>query len=75
MTSLQQRYRYAGPMSQRNHADLMQRIDAARREINAAIGANYAENLLYALGRITPTPDDQMPPAETAAGCGEWTGD
>lgn len=73
MTELQQRYAYHGPMSQSNHADLMARVDANRRAINLSVGWNYAEVLLYALGRITPTPDEQMP-AVVATG-GEWTGD
>lgn len=75
MTELQRQYAYSGPMSQTNHADLMARVAAARRQINAALGANYAEVLLYALGRITPTADAEMPRDEVAAGCGEWTGD
>jgi hypothetical protein len=73
MTELQKRYEYHGPMSESNHADLMARINAARREINSAIGANYTEVILFAIGRITPTPDAQMP-AVVATG-GEWTGD
>jgi hypothetical protein len=61
MTELQKRYAYKGPMSQTNHADLMQRIDAAREQINNAIGCNYTEVLLYAIGRINPIPDAEMP--------------
>ena len=76
MTELQERYLYTGPMSQSNHADLMERIDTpqARRAISVAIGCNYAEVLLFALGRITPTPDAEMPPPSDVGGM-VWTGD
>ena len=61
MTELQQRYANENPMSQTNHADLMQKIDAARQQINSAIACNYTEVLLYAIGRIKPTPNAEMP--------------
>ena len=75
MTELQERYLYTGPMSQSNHADLMERLNKpeARRAISMAIGCNYAEVLLFALGRITPTPDAEMPPPAVCEAV--WTND
>jgi hypothetical protein len=76
VTELQQKYAHRGPISESNHADLMARINTpqARRAIDVAVGCNYAEVLLYALGRIVPTPDAEMPLPADVGGM-VWTGD
>jgi hypothetical protein len=73
MTELQKKFRCDEPLSQRNHADLMQRIWDKRGKIDALIGEYYSHVLLYALGRITPIPDADMPRFEVEEP--KWTGD
>ena len=66
-------YTNSEPMSESALAYAMENVERFREQIDAACGYQFAELLLWTIGRVRATPDAEMPDERPVFS--RWTGD